>query len=132
MKKNTEKHKDKREIAPLGRFSITTIRGVHKLVEDDSKGDLYYVDPNRQEFATFPQPKKPATDLNPRPFATIITEHEYLAPAIFRPTILEVQEQIPKKYAERCAAFESFPKWFARREGFHTGVTHLYEKRTEK
>ncbi len=77
-----------------------------KTPEYFKKGDLYYIKnvDLRSAFLWNPDPIKKAEGLVP--YKEVITYHEFLAPAIFRPTIAEVLAQIAKEDLTDVVAFE--------------------------
>lgn len=121
------------KIKPVIRYS-RRITGAFKLVKH-SEGDLYFiepVDPREIAFTWEPKPTKFARNVNPEPYKSIGTYHNYGAPVLFKPSIAEVLAQIPEEDIKRCVAFETISEGLdganCLPEGCHVTTTRLYEK----
>lgn len=80
---------------------------IKPVVRKDGCNGLYYikdVDLRNVAFTWSPEITEDATGL--KPFKTIITFHKYGYQGMFKPSIAEVLAQIPKRYTNKCVAFE--------------------------
>jgi hypothetical protein len=118
------------KIKPVARFiKITTSKGSR--LSNRGDGDLYYIeygDPRMRGFAWAPKPTERAKEVNPNPYKTIVTVHDWLSLDCFNPSIDEVLAQIPEEDIGRCVAFEISSLGRTEDEEYLTGETKLYER----
>lgn len=101
-------------IKPLARFKEHEYRGKIKMEYDIyGAGELYYIKQRYDDFKWFvntaflwdAEAEQKAEGLEK--ICTIKTRHSWNSPMLFKPTIQEVVYQIPGKYRDITAAFET-------------------------
>lgn len=103
------------------------------IVEMNHEGDLLCyledVDPKMDNFVQNPKLGKVAEGL--KHLADIKTYHKFGVPVVFSPTVAEVLAQIPEKYLDEVAAFETVSHGLSHEnliDDCHVTVTRLYKK----